>query len=686
MAQHPRSEPNRKSAGRAETTPPEAAPRAQHATGGATGHAHAHERAGRSGKHNIVHVTHEAIEQLGGIGTVLEGMITSPVYQAAAGRTVLVGPLPHADRAVRDPRERLGPWALKCRYSGPEHFDPEGLGALLRPIEWSFGVKLVYGTRRYHAELESVGGASAGAEGGGGRTAEAEVLLIDVTSPNRERLGAFKWMLFERFGIDSRLYEHGWDYEEWCRLADPAYHALVALGVGGGSGSSGGVSADPAGGTPISATTNPTIVISHEFMGMCTALRCMMDRTRFRAAFHAHECSTARRIVEHLPGHDVAFYPAMRHAMREGRYVEDVFGSQADFSRHALVSQTHLLDSVLAVGPETAEELRFLSPRMAQANLHVAYNGLPAPRVTFEQKQRSRTLVWKYLKQIGVADGWKGAEPDYLITHVTRPVISKGLWRDAKLLAHLEKHLRAAGKRAVYLLLTCGAPIRSFDQASAMTRDHQWPVKHREGYPDLDGPETGIWRMLEGLEKHAAALHKDSTPAVRTIMVNQFGFTRERLGEAAPEGMTLHDLRAAADVELGMSVYEPYGIAHLEALHAGAVCVPSTVCGCLGLVKRAMGELGMQPGRGPGECPLVLPADFTQVNVTDPAHFSSHQRDVLEEQVCAALADELWQRLPRSDEDRRRYLELGQRLATRMGWDAVCERDVLPALGIKVTA
>ena len=32
-----------------------------------------------------------------------------------------------------------------------------------------------------------------------------------------------------KYGIDSRLFESGWDFEEWCRLADPAYHALCAL-------------------------------------------------------------------------------------------------------------------------------------------------------------------------------------------------------------------------------------------------------------------------------------------------------------------------------------------------------------------------------------------------------------------------------------------------------------------------
>ena len=43
-------------------------------------------------KYTLAHVTHEAVEQIGGIGTVLEGLMTSPVYQAQVRRSILVGP------------------------------------------------------------------------------------------------------------------------------------------------------------------------------------------------------------------------------------------------------------------------------------------------------------------------------------------------------------------------------------------------------------------------------------------------------------------------------------------------------------------------------------------------------------------------------------------------------------------
>jgi hypothetical protein len=55
---------------------------------------------------NIVHVTHEAVQKIGGIGSVLEGLITAPEYAEAVDRTILLCPLFNRDGGVD---HRLGP-------------------------------------------------------------------------------------------------------------------------------------------------------------------------------------------------------------------------------------------------------------------------------------------------------------------------------------------------------------------------------------------------------------------------------------------------------------------------------------------------------------------------------------------------------------------------------------------------
>ena len=41
----------------------------------------------------VVHVTHEAVETVGGIGTVIAGLTTCQAYQGEVSRTILLGPL-----------------------------------------------------------------------------------------------------------------------------------------------------------------------------------------------------------------------------------------------------------------------------------------------------------------------------------------------------------------------------------------------------------------------------------------------------------------------------------------------------------------------------------------------------------------------------------------------------------------
>ncbi len=583
----------------------------------------------------VVHVTHEATEKLGGIGAVLEGLIANQTYQRAVGRSILVAPLFKREPGV-DPLDRLGEGATKVHYSSIDHIDAVGFGAVLRPIEWAFGTPLVYGRRTLAMEVDH------------GATGEAEVLLVDVSNPDLRRLAEFKHALYEKFGIHAHRYERSWDFEEYCRLAWPAWHALMAL---------------------IPASEFPGALISHEYMGMCTALAAAMDpQRRLRTIFHAHECSTARSLVERLPGHDLAFYPAMHRALDSGRHLAAVFGDQSDNPRHALVSQVHRLDLTLAVGEETAAEMRFLGRQSERARTQVCFNGVPSEPLTMVDVERSRKLVFDWIERA------YGFRPDYLFTHVTRPVISKGLWRDLRVMSQMEQALKRDGKRAMYLLVTSAGRVRTPEEIARMRERYRWPRAHHEGWPDLVGPEIHLWHDIEVFNNPGRA----GAGAIVGAMVNQFGFTRERLGADAPADITIADLRRAADVEFGQSTYEPFGIAQLEPLHCGAICVPSAVCGCVGFAQREIRALGMDPAQTPN----LLVADY--VNAFDPpadaALLTREQRDAVETRVAGAIAAQLLPRLARTPDDRRRLLDAGQAIAARMNWTRVCEDMFIPAL------
>ena len=487
----------------------------------------------------IAHVTHEAIHKFGGIGAVIDGLLTSKPYQAAEQRTILIGPLFVGEDGAKG---RLGPDG-EVLYSTLDSLPPHPVGAVLEPVRRDYHVQMVYG----HRTIRNVHN---------GAMVTAEVLLIDVSRMNLHHVNVFKAGLWQHFGIDSRRYESSWEYDLYVKLAPPVIAALKALGA-----------AD---------ANNPCVVVSHEFMGMPTALAAMMDSSgAFRTVFYAHEVSSMRRIVEAHQGHDLTFYNALSVAMARERYVNDVFGQQDGYYRHALVDRSRFCDKIFAVGDSVLKEMRFMGPGFVNADIDVTYNGIPAEKITLTQRQESRERMQDYAQTL------LGDRPDYIFTHVTRNVVSKGLWRDIRVLAQLEPMFRERGKSAILFVLSTEVPGRRPADIREMERWWHWPVAHREGDPDLSHGEAVFYQGVQEFNARARM--------IKVVYVNQFGWDRMVGGERMPEDMTILDIRRGTDLEFGQSIYEPFGISQLEPLTYGAVCVPTAVCGCRGIRRAGSG-------------------------------------------------------------------------------------------------
>ena len=184
----------------------------------------------------VVHVTHEAIQKMGGIGAVLEGLLTTRSYNEAIERTFLVGPLfSGADLGELD----------TVLYRASEGITDTPHAKALGEIELVYHVEIVYGQRKFVDKNKNV-------------TTLTDVILVNVSSSNEAQTSQFKWDLYENFDIESSRYESEWEYEEYLRLAEPAYDALQVL-IGG-------------------KTNTPVFVISHEFMGMPLALKTLIER------------------------------------------------------------------------------------------------------------------------------------------------------------------------------------------------------------------------------------------------------------------------------------------------------------------------------------------------------------------------------------------------------------------------
>src|SRR5205823_9226141 len=138
----------------------------------------------------VVHVTHEAIQKIGGIGAVLQGLLTSPVYLSEIKRNILVGPFwPGEERG----EQRLGPNG-EVLYSSLDSLYRSPLAARFREIELEFDVGIVYGRRKFTDKVSGV-------------TSTPEVLLIDVSRYDAKKIGEFKFELWNTFGIQSSKYD-----------------------------------------------------------------------------------------------------------------------------------------------------------------------------------------------------------------------------------------------------------------------------------------------------------------------------------------------------------------------------------------------------------------------------------------------------------------------------------------------
>ena len=561
----------------------------------------------------LVHVTHEAVQQAGGIGTVLRGLITARSYQAHCQRTILLGPLTEPDSA-----QPLGSDG-EILYDASRSIRAADVADQLSAVERKFGVRLVYGRRLLTQD---------------GHRASPEILLVDVSRPP-ERLNEFKRDLFLQFGLESHRYEQHWEYEQYLRLAEPGFAAVRSL-VGDA----------------------PFLLLAHEFMGLGTAFKALMSDAACKTLFYAHEVATVRPLVEERPGRDIAFYNALRQARANGQYIDELFGPQDSYFKHALVSQAYRLDAVLAVGDWVVEELRFLGPEFAARPIDLVYNGVPAAELSSTEREAARKKVQASGSSLL---GWT---PDLIFTHVARLVESKGLWRDLLVLEHLDHHLWERGQRALFIALATETGRRDSEDIQRMAA-YGWPLVHREGGSDLSSGELKFDLLVRAFNAR--------TRAVKALFVNQFGWDQQSCGAFLPADAEFADLRRGSDAEFGQSIYEPFGISQVECLSSGTISVVSDVCGCRGFVHQAASEVGLGG---------FIEGAYTQLDAADRASqpIGGRERTKAEALQSQVVASALVRQLSTGEPGRKKLLAEGYAAAQKMSWERVAEDMLLPVL------
>ncbi len=585
----------------------------------------------------IVHATHEAGLKVGGIGAVLDGLLSAPSYNQAVERTVLAGVFNRYDsptiKQMLSPRNKLD--VIYSPVLGLDKADVD-LATRLSAVEMDYGVALLYGKRSF-------------------RGAEHEVLLVDSIHAKAGPAASFKYFLWRHYGIDSNRYDYDLEYKDFMRSAPASYAALRTL-VGPGQGAPG-------------QPDDSRFILAHEWMGLPLVFAAQLnDPWEWRSIFYAHEMATARNIVEFDGGHDTRFYNALELAEAFGLTLDQVFGDRGSFFKHALIKQTVRCDNIFAVGDLVVDELRALGGLFRTANIDLVYNGVPSFPLSLEEKLVSKRRLQRY------AENLTGTRPDYVFSHVTRMVLSKALWRDIRVAEHLDRVLAEQGKTATLFMLSTSALKpggRSPEDVFRWEAEYGWPLHHREDNGDLIDLEIPLYRSIASFNWGSRAL--------KIVLVNQFGWSRDRCGFRMPADMEFMDIRRGSDAEFGQSIYEPFGIAQVEPLSFGALCVVSNVCGCIGFVNRA--------SAGQSDFQNLVVADYTSLppafRVTDPLsalHIGTDTREQIESINSAYVARQIMERLPKNSTEMQALLDKGQVVGRRMSWDVVINEYLLPGL------
>ncbi len=571
----------------------------------------------------IVHVTHEAIGKIGGIGAVLQGFFTCKSYLDAIDRSIVISPLFTTEGSVLN---RLGENG-EVLYSSIDGLINPAYAPAFRKLENYYNTSIVYGRRTFIDELTGI-------------KSSPEVLLIDVRYINKGIINELKKRLYEEFDIRSHLYESLWEYEQYVRLAPVAIAALKAL----------------------NAAKESTVIVAHEFMGLPTTLAAILEpHCDFKTIFYAHEVATMRRIVENHSAHDTMFYNVIKQAYKDRLYVNEVFGDQSSFFKHVLVEASKYCDQIYAVGNYVVDELRFLAPEFESADINIAYNGIPAQQITISEKLASKAKLQQYCENL------LNFKPDFVFTHVTRLIRSKGLWRDLLVLRNIEDQFRAHDKTALFFLLSTEVSQRPSNDIYNMETAYNWPVAHREGWPDLSGGEADFYTKIQ--EFNAQSRN------IKIVFINQFGFNRKYCGNRMPEDMEFMDIRKGTDVELGQSIYEPFGISQLEPLTFGGICVFSSICGCAGLVRDVTGTTE--------DVKNIILADYTNLDdfnytdIEDLLQIDQSAREHIEANISEKVAQQIIQRLPKNESEIESMIQTGYELAKNMTWDVVMRKYLL---------
>ena len=140
-----------------------------------------------------IHITHEAVHKIGGIGSVINGLCTADNYKSFFDKTVLYGPL---FSYSTDVFSRLGKGG-EVLYSNHDNYDTGDYNNIFLDIIKKCNIDIVYGKRTLVNEFNI------------NKTNTVDTILIGINRMHIKEINSFKHKLWEKCSIESDRIIHG---------------------------------------------------------------------------------------------------------------------------------------------------------------------------------------------------------------------------------------------------------------------------------------------------------------------------------------------------------------------------------------------------------------------------------------------------------------------------------------------
>jgi hypothetical protein len=441
---------------------------------------------------------------------------------------------------------------------------------------------------------------------------------------------------------------------------------------------------------------------SHDWMGVplfwAIDHRSLGNR-KCTTVYFAHETRLCRMLVEgnikdkmtaigqhcHPDGHDAAFYSYLSMLQKDGfaAGLSNTFSAvmkeiprESPFPRafqdvyyHEINRQAVHFDKIVVVGGNVERETKFiLADCKPIPPISVCPNGIPniilnrcaktinKPSISdliFERNAANKRLKFFTSEHFG----FNINKPIYIVTSVSRCELSKAPWRNLEFFKAFTSHLNSE-EQAIFIWLSRPKPLPTpSDIDRWQNNDQLWPLthSHKANGGDLRDEEESLWEMISEFNM----VHKN----FKVLYVNQFGWNKSALGKFNLYETTFDDLRIGIDIELGLSVYEPFGISPLEPFGSGAISVLSDACGCAVYLDQ-LKAMSIITDEG-----FVI-GSFARSTIK-PSHVDLRALKQIEDSVYETIIDDVLAKLQIDSHER---LKAAQINITKLSWNVSCKQ------------